>query len=484
MRFKTTVASTIVVLTLFIISILMERKADSGVYPILGVDVLGNVSAVENHREALRIWADKGVRNAVLVNMDAHDDLRMVPMGDMKKLKQLYRRKQEGEKGNVACQEGYGPVTNANFIHAAAKLGIVKRVVWVVPGSYELFSDNGERLQALLKFYGFSAKEIAGFRNRGGCFSGKANGVPLVICDPDSLPEIEEPILLSVDVDFFPAELGDNNYRITDPLRKAFKALFARSYRIRDAVVAYSVNGGFTEASRRWVGELAIDCIRVPGVMRLAELPARYEFLQKADHLLTFNKYRDLQTLLAPLMGKGVRDPAVLTYAALASQGLGEIAQSFSLAEQACHADKGYCYGLTQVGSLVLDQHGVEKAEPFFARGYELSPGMDEGQFRLALSLKKVGRYDEAIRYFNIFRNSYGPFPVDFYLAETMLLKGDENGALRYYDSGRKELDRNPAVLTGFGDFKAIEGAALFYEAKGDSRLALELRKRIRSMIN
>lgn len=485
MRRKTTIAAvTVLILSVAIIAAFLITDADSGNYPILGTDMLADISVVENHREALKVWADKGITDAVLINIDAHDDLRMVPPDEMKKLKELHKRVKQGKAGAMPVQEGYGPVTNANFIHAAAKLGIVKKVVWVVPGSYALFSDNGERLRTLLRMYGFTDRAIAGFSRTKGCFTGKTDGIPLVICDAGSLPDLAEPVLLSVDVDFFPAEITGENHRITEPLKKTVRALFAKKYRVRNAVVAHSVNGGFTEASCRWVGELAVDSIRIPGVMRLAELPDRYAFLQKADHLHTFKKHRELLEILSPLTAQGIDDPAVLIYAAIAAQGVGRTDDALTWAEQACRSDKGYCYGLTQVGSLVLERNGLAKAEPFFAKGYELAPGMDEGQFRLAMALKKSGRYDEAIRYFNVFRNSYGPFPVDFYLAETLLLKGDDRGALHYYDSGRKELARNPAVLAGFGDFRAIEGAAVFYERKGDSRIALELRESIRSKVD
>ncbi|GAM10193.1 hypothetical protein OR1_02481 [Geobacter sp. OR-1] len=485
MRTKTAVVAVIIlVISMAIVAICFTKKADSGDYPILGTDMLTGVSVVENHREALKVWAEKGIKDAVLVNLDAHDDLRMVPQSDMKKLKRLYQSKQLGERGSVACQEGYGPVTNANFIHAAAKLGIVKRVVWVVPASYALFSDDGERLQALLKMYGFTRKEIAGFRIKRGCFSGKTGGIPLTICDAASLPEIEEPILLSIDADFFPAELAEEVNRITEPVKETFKALFAKSYKVSNAVVAHSVNGGFTEASRRWIGELATDSIRLPGVTRMAELPARYEFLQKADHLLTLNRHRELMDLLSPVIAKGVDDPSVLLYASLASQGMGRDEEAFVLAEQACLRDKRFSYGLTQVGTLVLGQHGLQRAERFFTKGYELSPGMDDGQFMLGMELKKAGRHDEAIRYFNRFRHSYGPFPVDFYIAETMHQQGDQRNALRYYDSGRKELARNPAALAGFGDLRVIEGAATFFERNGNTAVALELRNAVRSRNN
>lgn len=483
MQMKTKVAGSILtVLSVAIIAAFLIGKTEREAYPILGTEMLTTVSVVENHREALRIWSTKGIKDAVLVNIDAHDDLRPIPQQEMEQLKDLHKGKQEGDAGDVVCQEGYGPVTNANFIHAAAKLGIVRKVVWVVPSSYGIFSDQGKRLRSLLTAYGFTASEIAGFKNNGRFFTGESDGIPLTICDATSLPEIKEPVLLSIDVDFFPSEITDDTHRISSPMKKTFKSLFTKGYRVKDAVVAHSVSGGFTEASYRWIGELVVDTIRLPGVMQLPDLPDRYAFLQKADHLLIFKKYRALLDILTPITAKGINDPALSTYTALACQGLGKTDEAFKWAEKACLADKGYCFALTQVGSLVLEQFGLEKAEPFFKRGYELSPGMDEGQFRFAMALKRSGRYDEAIRYFNAFRNSYGPFPVDFYIAETFLLKGDENSAIRYYDSGRKELARNPSALTGFGDVRAIEEAAAFYERKGNSRVAMELRNSVKSL--
>lgn len=485
MRTRTTVvAVAALALVAAIASLLFIRTADSRNYPILGTDMLTDLAVIENHREALRIWADKGIRGAVLVNLDAHDDLRPVPLDDMVKLKELYKRVKRGEANAMPVQEGYGPITNANFIHAAAKLGIVKKVIWVVPRSYDLFSDKGERLQTLLRMYGFPSHEIEDIRKVDGRFALKSDGILLDICDVSTLPDLTDPVILSVDADFFPAEINKQNHRITDSLRRTVRALFSKGYRIRNAVVAHSLDGGFTDATCRWVGELAVDSVRIPGVTRMAELPDRYAFLQKADHLHTLGKHAELLGLVSPLLDRGLNDPAVLVYASLAAQKTGKSGDAFRYAEQACRSDRGYCYGLTQVGSMVLEKNGLAQAEPFFAKGYELSPAMNEGQFRLAIALKRSGRYDEAIGYFNRFRNSYGPFPVDFYLAETLLLKGDEQGALRYYDSGRTELTANPAALAGFGDLGIIEKAAAFYENRGDSRIALELRESIRAKYN
>lgn len=479
---KVKVAPLLLSLGLFFL--LFIKTVDCKRYPVLGSDMLASAGIVEDHRDALELWTEKGVRGAVLLNIDAHDDMKRVQPGEMKKLKGVYERRIKGESAAEVCQAGYGPVSNANFIYAAAKLGIVRKVIWVVPQGYGIFSDSGERLAELLKAYGFPEREIEGFELKGGCFAGKTAGIPLAICDEGALPDIREPLLLSIDTDFFPAAASADKSRIINHLKKTFTAVFAKGYTIRDAVVAYSVNGGYTSASYRWLGDLVADIIRAPGLIRQPELPDRYAFLQRADLLNIMGRHGELLNLVNPLLEAGISDPPVFLYAALACEGLGKRGDAFLWAEKACLADNGYCYGLPQIGTAVLNHGGLAAAERFFLRGYELRPGMDEGQFRFAMALKESGRYDEALRYFNAFRGIYGPFPVDFYMAETFRLKGDEGSALQYYDSGRRELSRAPLVLAGFGDLRIIGQAAAFYAQKGYGGYAMELSDMIGSLNN
>ncbi|HEY6837432.1 MAG TPA: hypothetical protein VI389_01685 [Geobacteraceae bacterium] len=455
------------------------RKGTAENWPVLGKESLAEVAIVEDHRVALEHWAERGIRNAVLVNMDAHDDMRRVPPEEMAHLRAVY----EGRERQYCSTDGRVPVTNGNFIHAAAKLGIVSKVIWVVPPAYDLFSDQGERFATLLKMYGFPNEDIRSFTRKGRRFVGEADGIPLVVCDSEDLPEVREPLLLSVDVDYFPAASGED-LQIADAVKQAVGALFARGYAVRDTVVAYSVNGGFLDVSRRWVGDLVVDSLRIPGLIFQSELPGRYALLQRADLLLRAGRYGELLDVLSPFVTEENAEPSLLVYAAFAHEGRGEMERSFRAAERACRTDASYCYGLPQLGTLVLDEKGLAEAQRFFVRGYELSPGMDAGQFRLAMALKEAGRLDDAITYFRIFRDCYGPFPVDFYLAETYLLKGDEASALGCYDRGRKELARNPQAIVGFGDVQTIESAAVFYERKGLVAHAASLRKNAQGRAN
>ncbi|KAF0216298.1 MAG: hypothetical protein FD174_3752 [Geobacteraceae bacterium] len=474
-------AVMLLLLSFVLFSLFFMKKSDRRIYPVLGIDVLQNVGVFEDHMDALEHWAEKGIRNAVLVNIDAHDDLKRVAPEKMEELKAAYHHKVKEPRTSEIGQDVYAPVTNGNFIHAAAKLGIVKKVIWIVPSSYNLFSDSGSQLAQLLKMYGFPDEDIKTFRIKNGCFIGDTDGIPLVICDIGSLPNLNEPILLSIDVDFFPS-ISNDNLKITNSVKQTFSALFNKGYAIRDAVVAYSVNEGFLGTCYRWVGDLVSDILRQPGIISHAALPDRYSVLQRADLLLVMERFDDLLNYFSPFLTRDGIDPAILMYAAKAYQRLGEMEKSFRCAERACLAENTYCYGLPELGSIVLDERGLDAAERFFVRGYDLRPKMDHGQFRFAMALKESGRAADAITYFNVFRDRFGSFPVDFYIAETFLLMGDETSAMRYYDSGRTELVKNPSVLAGFGNFKTIEKAAKFYEQKGFGRYASELRESIKFM--
>ncbi len=450
---------------------------------ILGLNPL-EVEVLEDHNDALQRWIEKDVRNSILVNIDAHDDIERIRPEDIEKLRAAYQQRNlsGGAKTGTAQFRDF-PVTNANFIYAAAKLGIVSKVCWIVPRTYDLFSDSGDRLRSLLARYTFSREDINTFRPEGGCFRGSVDGIPFLICGPDRLPDFGEPVLLTVDVDFFPEAVSSYRYKLADSVKGTFKALFRKGYEIRDATVAYSVDGGFLPTYRRWVGDLAVDDLRRPAELSRNELLERYSILQRADLLVFMKRYEDLLNYLVPVMNER-DDPSLLTYAAKASFELGWIGKAFDFAEGACLAQKNYCYGLPELGNAVLDKYGLRAAERFFRRGYELNPRMDQGQFEFGVALKKAGKYDEAIESFQVFRSIYGPYPVDFFLAEAYLKKRDKVSAQRYYDSGRAAMMTLPNAVAGLRDANAIKRAAQFDDNKGRADYSTELKSIFRASMS
>lgn len=472
---------TLIVFFVLFLSLLFAyttRKSSDQILSVPGKLRPFDVKVLEDHKDALDHWVEKGFRDAVLVSIDAHDDIQMVSKEAIKRLKDIHLKTDSSGLGdyNSMKYESTNPlITNSNFINAAVRLGIIKKVVWIVPSTYRLFQDDSMQLISLLQTYGFQDEDINTFKMKDGCYRGRAFEVPLDICDVNSLPYINEPVLLSIDADFFPLEVSD--FKITKSVKNTVNAIFNKGYTIRDTVVAYSVNGGFLNTTLRWVGDLAVDLLRHPEMRQQAELPEHYSVLQRADLLLSMSRYENLLDYLLPYQKRGDKDPAITMYIAKAYNAIGKIDKAFVYAEKACLTENNYCYGLPELGCNILDDRGLDSAERFFTRGYEMRPEMDYSQFRFALTLKQSGRYDDAIKYFKVFRDFYGPFPVDFYIAETYLLKGDESLALQYFDSARTELSQNPNVLTSFGDLKIIKKAVRFYEEIGYKNFAEELSK-------
>ncbi|MEW6221039.1 MAG: tetratricopeptide repeat protein [Thermodesulfobacteriota bacterium] len=430
------------------------------------------IAVVENHRRALAHWAARGLRRRTLVHLDSHDDLKRIPEARILVLKRLLLPP-GGQPSQAAADQATTQVEDGNFLYAAAKLGIIDTVYWVVP--VRLFTDQ-EQLPAFLHHHNFSAEDIAGFRYRDGCFHGRIDEIPLNICGIETLPSFRESVLLSIDVDFFPTLADSYGEWPAAAVGRALQALAGRLRGVEHTLVAYSVDGGHLKTRHRWVGDLLVEALRNPWLLAEQPLPARYAVLQQAERLCVMGRHEALLDEVLPRLSPETAEPALLTYLAGSLAELDADAHAYLFAEQACLANRSYCYGLCELACSLLGTKGLAAAERFFQRAYQLHPGMAHGQFRLARALQEAGRLEEAVRYFGIFRERYGPFPADFYLGRAHLLAGDTTRARAAFDSARQALLASVNPWSEFGDAGIVQEAIRFYEEHGSPELAQELR--------
>ena len=135
------------------------------------------VRVMENHDEAYHIWRRANVRDRILVHIDAHHDMWWIPDD--------------------------APVTIANFICPAIKNNLVREVIWVVP---DPAWTSRESRQAVLRHVQTIEKTYPGARRRATVgptgISTHVAGTQLKVCPLRFLPEMTEPVLLDVDIDF------------------------------------------------------------------------------------------------------------------------------------------------------------------------------------------------------------------------------------------------------------------------------------------
>lgn len=429
---------------------------------------------VEDHCEALAHWAEKGIRNAVLINFDTHDDIRWARDSKIDALAAIYRNR-DWRRFREAAGLGDDSLYHiGNWIYAGGRLGIFREVYWVIPFAVLAMEDPEFKMRLFLKEYDFSDEEIRSFSLVDGRFRGTFHGIPFTVCDTASLPDVSSPLLLSIDADFFPPYSTVHEKSYLPALHEAFTALHAKNYRIQDAVVSYSVNGDYLPPHLRWVGDTIGAILEKPGL--IDEDPSEFlTLLQQLD-----NDYRSTDTaaMLRYIEAWQARYPLppVKAYQALAHTLRNEPESAFRAVQEACARDPRYCTLYPYIGTYHYTGGRYAIAEKFYRAGFAANPAMANGLFQYGHCLRQTGRIKEAIAWYEKDEAANGPFPTRFLIAEMHLLRGDRDAARASLVKAVDGLARNRyAEVANDESARAIYAALDFSRREGLHDLAATL---------
>ncbi|MBS3756884.1 MAG: hypothetical protein KGY56_14385 [Desulfobacterales bacterium] len=440
-------------------------------WPVLGSDRIVP-EIFETHSEALLGWAQKDISQAVLINIDAHDDLRWVEPAKIEKLQQI---KQHGDWQAFSAADANGPdglYNIGSFIYAAHKLEIVSKVYWVIPFPYFQAPEARKKLDQFLDDYGFLQKDIDTFAMRQGCYHGTYFDIPLVICGIDSLPRIEEPVVLSIDADFFPPFSGFYGRDILTATSVFFSRLAEREYRVQDAIISCSVDGGYLSIARRWIVEHCQEYLLEPENLS-GTYPVTWLIRGLADIYYQNDDTEALLDLTRRYKHLHDQDLSLKVYHSFALLASGNAQEAFKTARTASLTDKRYAYLLADLGQCLIDREDLDAALKFFKEAYEINAGMNYRQKDLADALLYAGRYESALRYYDIYRQNNGSFPVDFIMGLTALMMGKEAEAGRRFELGFAGLQGEKYVSAGNEiDIRAIRAAAAYFKQKNMNKKA------------
>ncbi|RJQ43509.1 MAG: hypothetical protein C4538_12075 [Nitrospiraceae bacterium] len=444
--------------------------------PVLGREPVRNTLVVEDHSQAFAQWAEQGIHNAVLINIDTHDDIRSIPEEKLALLEDLYRRRDWKGFADADSVADDGLYHIGNWIYAGARLSMFKEVYWVIPNNFFSQRDTEEQLRRFLRSVMFSDKDIQTFLFENNRFHGSVNGIPFTVCGLESLPDINSPVLLSIDADFFPVYSDEHRAIYLTALKEMFDALSEKHYHIQGAAISYSVNGDYLQPHLRWVGNTAAMILEKPDLLK-GPPPEVLALLQQID-----NEYRGVNPdeilRLIQLYTPQFKEPSLLLYKAYAYMLKGESEKAFDAAMAACNADKLYCTGLSHLGSLYFVKGQCGEAERFFRAGFSAVPDMRNGLYHFAHCLRDLGRPAEALEYYKKDVMLNGSFPTDFLIFETYLKSGRKQEAETALKTAVSGLERNP-----YAEVVNERAASAIYTAieYADQGGLIELTEKLRS---
>jgi hypothetical protein len=414
--------------------------------PHAAMAALPPVVLVENHGEVLVHWVRTGVRGAVAVNVDAHDDCAPIPPQRADKLQRLLAAGNVAAIGRANSFSDSGLYCWGDWISAAYALGIAREAVWV-------------------------ASQV-----------GAKDGLPWVhpappvfpvrICSLESLPELKGPVLLTVDADCVPPFA---NYRGIDPVeavRRIGKTLRAVPWDVKHVSVCFSCDGGYLPITLRWVGNALQEAFEGKDPSRTN---APWPLLAKVEEWRRSLPPRELVRRVRPLVQKQPKDPWLRVYLADALFRADDVPGALAEGKTAARLDPGCCRILPEIGGQLADAGHLDEAERFLAA----APAVVNiaAELALAQALDRAGRTAEAIEHYSRNCKQAANYGGDLLIGYGYERLGDTTRARQHYLHAVSLL-AGVSEMPAFPDLApSVAAAERFLRANGYHRQALALRQ-------
>ena len=418
------------------------------------------IFTLDNHDEAYYLWKDAAVGDATVVHLDAHHDLFEV----------------EGDR--VPCI--------ADYLRWSLKEGIAREIYWVVPRPAWESRAGRENIEGHLKALGGTGGGgRSWFKPAEEIGQVTLYGRTVTACSIRSLPAIQSPLLLDIDVDYLLLDVPPFSACHRVPERpwiwpgELAAELNDLARRAEKVTICYSVAGAYTPLMWKHLGDdlAAILAAEHPeGATAYAELKRRM-----AEALLDGDTARHAE-LREAAEEKNPEDASLHYWRALAELDSGRTSAAREACARAIELDPTYAYSFG-CGGPIFEVHGdFEGAERAYQKATDLNERDALGWYGLGrASLRRGDRAGARLRLGTAAALPDAPSEVHRELAALAESEGDREEALREYRTylrmsyAGRSLDRPPAARpdpTYRSPFwsEGYSGLARLYSAQGSSR--------------
>lgn len=418
------------------------------VLPFAAMAGFPRVLLVENHGDILVHWVRTGVRGAVVVNVDAHDDCVPISQAKAEKLRRLLAAGDTAaiERANSTLDSGLYGISN--FVSAACILGIAREAVWVAPPPPESGTPPWAHAET--------------------------PDIKVRICFLESLPDLQCPVLLTVDADIVPTFASLRCLNEFDAVRLIGKTLRAAPWNVVHASVCFSVDGGWLPLTLRWLGNALQEALEGKDLSR-PEAP--WPLLSKVENWRRGLLPREFVRQVRPLVLRRPKDPWLRVYLADALFRADDVPAALTEGLKAARLDPGCSRILPQIGGQLADADRINEAERFLAA----APAVMNisAELALAQALERNGQIARAIKHLLRLSGKVANYSAELLIGYGYERLADSTLARQHYLRAvalllNAEIPAMP-VLSDIAS--AVASAERFLRSTGDKREAQVLRR-------
>jgi tetratricopeptide (TPR) repeat protein len=322
----------------------------------------------EEHGEVLAFWHEMGYQNETILVFDRHLDLKKIELDQLQRIRQAKSSKELSLLNrDIPFRDddtfAYGL---DNFLYAAAQIGLLKRLVWVIPEpTYYSVEQLGKILWEMLSLIPDHGEEVLQtFRYHHASVSAIVSGLLIEITTLRRLSSLHflQSCRVDIDLDFFYGEDGKLAHTVSEVCKQLQQCCLTD----RLQTMTYSIYSGFLPESYRWLGqEIANLCgyqiqslttRRQKYAVESMEIISRQKEIQMEQYQALWEKE------LSELNGVG------WTVRGLLALQMYQLFEAYHCYEQAhLHGDRATWLGYS-IGLYLLRQQQYEEAATWFQR--------------------------------------------------------------------------------------------------------------------
>ncbi len=379
----------------------------------VGVEPIQRVVMMEDHDKAYHAWRESGIRDRIVVHVDAHMDFGWVPERDpaellqLRSLRELEQHSRTASFWNLSRNSSRALIHIGNYLNPALREGILESFYWVVPDEFVRSPQQRARLQDMVETLHNQRPHVVGaIQWAGRSLSATIYGKPMVICAASDLPQFDEMVLLDIDTDYLIVDSITGAYPLIDPAKvtpwiwpdELILKLKERRLRTDFVTIAYSVEGGYTPLGYKYLGDDLADRLRDPNLAgsedRLSRLK-RQGALRQAE-----GRHTEARRAYEEALAENPNDPSVHYQIARLSYDQHNEANAYRSYQRAIALDPTYMTSHGNFGPVYQGLGRLEEAEAEYRRMLTFEPHHAEAYGGLGDLRSYQGRWDEAIQYY------------------------------------------------------------------------------------
>ncbi len=392
--------------------------------------------------------------------MGSKDGLAFIPSDRMKAIRRSLNN------GTGAAGDN-GMVTADNFLFAAHDLGLISRVVWVIPFDYLDYIDAEARIRNFLKNEAsyFSPKDIDYMSYNRGIVSGRLFGIETYICSPSRMLFIRKPALMTLDTSFFPVYSARKGINKLGGMRDFFDLVSA--WRVAAASV-FIVSSPDLKAMHGYLAEQALAIVKNPLIVRSGAPPAIWLVRDQAENMFSGGGIKEAVSYLIPMVKKYPDDPYLTLILETGRSLLSDKVSSLKVLEHLCRDKPVFCRGIVDAGIALRDKGDMSGALEFFSRALVLKPDLNAARVEKAVTFYGMGRYEDAEAELSAVPDASLSVSTHFLMGDCEYALKKEAQARGYYEEAVAAYKEAGGYRLGAHERESVDRLRSIYERQGN----------------